>query len=150
MPRLRGWLGFLILSITASGGLRSQSAAHVRPDRCFIATYRDAHGLDSLTYAATFSLKADTNWGKVESAAFFADTSNFWRMFLSNARWVQHDDRVQLQFTNGFTSVTYNMSIQGDSLVGRASINFDVKDASRPDPTIRVTGRPTSCPPRGR
>ena len=150
MLSVRHWPVVFILGVAVPIGLRSQSPSRPRPTRCFIPTYWDAHGLDSLSYAASFSLQADTNCGNVESAGFFADTSNFWRMFLSRARWVQHADRLQLQFTNGFTFVTYEMRMQGDSLIGQASVSFDFKVEGRPDPVIRVVARPVSCPPRRR
>lgn len=83
------------------------------------------------------------------SRGFTADTIRFWRMFLVGAHWVAFGgDSVQLQFTNGFSFVTYNMRAGGDSLVGVATTSFDFRSDTAPDPTIRVVARPTPCPPR--
>ena len=126
-----------------------QLAPFVKHDRCFIAAYSKPSGLDSIYYAAVFTLGPGSQGGAVTSRGFAADTIRFWRMFLEGAHWVAFArDSVQLQFTNGFSFVTYNLRAEGDSLVGLATTSFDFRSDTVPDPTVHVVARPTPCPPR--
>ncbi len=141
-------LCFAALACTPAPPPGGQPAPSGKHDRCFIAAYSKASGLDSVYYASVFILGAGSNGGPVESRGFAADTIRFWRMFLVGAHWVAFGgDSVQLQFTNGFSFVTYNMRSGGDSLVGVATTSFDFRSDTAPDPAIRVVARPTPCPP---
>ena len=117
-------------------------------ERCFISAYSKPTGIDSVHYAAVFTLEPGSHRGAVTSRGFAADTIRFWRMFLVGAHWAAFGgDSLQVQFTNGFSFVTYNMRAEGDSLVGVATTSFDFRSDTAPDPTIQVVARPTPCPP---
>src|SRR5690348_15202747 len=112
-------------TVPPPGGQTAPSGDH---DRCFIAAYSKAGGLDSVYYAAVFTLEPGSQGGAVTSRGFAADTIRFWRMFLEGAHWVAFArDSVQLQFTNGFSFVTYNLRAEVDSLVGLATTSFDFR-----------------------
>jgi hypothetical protein len=141
-------LALVVLALALASALSGQGLSPNRPMRCFIPAYSEPNREDSLEYAATIVLAPGVNTGRVDSRGFGADTIGFWRMFVNDAVWVEHGDSIQLQFSNGFTSVNYYMRIIGDSLVGRARILFDAQVQGRPVPTIGVVARPVRCPPR--
>jgi hypothetical protein len=60
------------------------------------------------------------------SEGFAGDPIGFWAMFQAGAEWIAvRADSAQLRFTNGFSFVTYDLGVHGDTLRGTAHILFD-------------------------
>jgi hypothetical protein len=63
-------------------------------------------------------------------------------MFLYGATWTSKGpDSLQLNFTNGFTSIVYDLGQHRDSLIGTAQILFDFGNRDSM-PIARAVGLP--------
>src|SRR5438094_935393 len=135
--------GTLLVLLPSSLGLVQYSK------RCFRLAYEDREPGDTSMVPSQVILRGGGRRGTVTSTANPADTIGFWKMFQNSAaRWVQSSrDSLQLQFSNGFTFVTFNLSSGPDSLRGIATIQFDFGDPAK-HPRYKVVARRTACPDR--
>lgn len=143
MPRVSLTLLACVLLLASS----AHAQAAWNPDgRCYIAGYAQPVALDTLGMAATIELLPGDQNGAVRTTRFRADTAGSWQMFQAGARWVRvRADSLQLVFGNGFSSVTYDLRIRGDTLVGSAGIWYDFRTGG-PDPSVQVRATRTACP----
>jgi hypothetical protein len=126
---------------------RCVAAQAARPDDCYALQYTPINDSSAVGYMPTgLALQWGLDSGKVLSVANAADTIGFWRMFQNSAaRWVTRPgDSLQVQFDNGFTFVTYNMTRRADSLSGNATVHFDFGDP-KDHPRVMVHAKRLKC-----
>lgn len=112
---------------------------------CYRASYtRPTNGIDSTMLPPRIELGVGRDSGAVRSAVARGDTLGFWRMFLVGGRWARNGrDSVQLNFTNGFSSVVVGLAIRGDSLEGTTTFYYDA--VGQPIPTIHAVLHRAPC-----
>ncbi len=138
------WIG---LSTLFAGGAWGQSlSGTVTAPRCYTVHYPGAGADDSLILAASIILQPGVGKGAIVSQGFAADSLRFWRMFRHDGEWAWiKPDSIQLAFTNGFTFITYDLRVIGDTLAGPATIHYDFRIAGQADPSVAVRIRPVTC-----
>jgi hypothetical protein len=118
----------LLLLLSAPTRLHAQADASLR-GACFTFAYvAEAPESDSTSFAKQVRFDKQSGSHQLKSTGFPDDSIHFWRMFENGATWAQISlDSIQLNFSNGFSSVSYDLGLHGDSLAGTASILFDFR-----------------------
>jgi len=111
---------------------------------CYVATY------DRDSLAGMFPVVFVLDEGQDSAAAYWpptrADSVGIWRMFyLGSWRRLPMSDSLQVDFSNGFTSVELRLSGKKDSvLLGQATWLSDVIDTF-PTPRSQLRAIPSGC-----
>ena len=113
---------------------------------CYRAHYdQPKNEIDSTLLPPMVQLMPGSDSGVVYTSASPADSLGFWRMFMGPARWVRiRADSAQLNFSNGFSNVVFDLVVRPDILEGRARIHYDVLGAPVPEMHV-VLSRIGSC-----
>ncbi len=110
----------------------ARSTFPITSQRCYRLEYDNSDA--SSSFAEFVLLEPGTDSGEVRSGRARGDTSRFWRMFLVDGQWKRDGEHLILDFSNGFSGVTYRLDAQGaQSLEGEMRFLYDVVD-QRPPP----------------
>ena len=140
--RLLVWL-LAALGLVLVPSLGQAQGSELR-GRCFLFSYTESIHADSTHFAKLVRFPRQRDNDTLTTLGFLGDSIGFWRMFQHGGTWVALEaDSIQLQFSNGFSFVTYNLYNAGDSLVGWASILYDFGPWDT-IPGAKAVGRP--CP----
>jgi hypothetical protein len=133
-------LGSLLLPAPAPAQIPSQAGFR---GSCFTFSYESLRSdADSTAFARMIRFSIVPGNDTLFSVGFSNDSIGFWDMFLYGATWASvGPDSLQLDFTNGFTSVVYDLGQHRDSLVGTARILFDFGNRDSM-PITRAVGIP--------
>jgi hypothetical protein len=137
-------VGFLAaLGLVLGTSMGHAQGAELR-GRCFVFSYTEPIKADSTLFARMVRFSPQPDNDTLTTVGFLGDSIGFWRMFQHGGKYVTlKPDSLQLQFSNGFSFVTYNLHNAGDSLVGWASILYDFGPWDT-IPGAKAVGRP--CP----
>src|SRR5258708_5473809 len=144
MIHLRSLLfpGVLALTGCAQGWSR-----RVDVEQCYRLTYEHrAHDDPNQMLARFVAIEPGKDSGAVRSGTSPSDpSSTFWRMFLVGGYWARVDRALELEFSNGFSAMSYRFSeIAGDTLRGQMQFYYDVvgqSPAPAPVTAIRIPCR---------
>lgn len=130
--------------------LASMLSGPVAPDpetwRCFDLTYPGVAADEAGMYPYRLALEGVKSGAVVSRAA--GDDSRFWWMFRNvGARWSRRmGDSLSVSFNNGFTWVSFDLVLRGDSLLGNGVIHYDFGDP-KTHPRFTIAGKLSRCEP---
>lgn len=113
---------------------------------CYALSYSDpiAEATEDM-FPRAVALSPGSDSGAVASRGNSADRIGFWRMFLHGASWHSvGPDSVDLNFSNGFSSIRMRLQRTPTELSGRATFYSDVI-APGPKPSMAVVGERRRC-----